>query len=243
MLMRAIACERLKCKGTLIWPAFLLIPVIPVILGCGNYLGNLELLKSAWYSLWTQVTLFYANFCFAPLIGIYCAFLWRYERFNTCMDALFARPVSYVSIYLSKYLMVCFVTALTQLWLAVLYVAAGKCVGLPGLPPAAIFLWIARGAVGGFVLATIQFFFASAVRSFAFPIAAGLVGGVSGLIAAGSQLGIFYPYSLMILGMNANRSEDMLSSHTALFLVLSAGYILLFLAAGISIISRREPQK
>lgn len=28
MLVKAIYCERMKCKGTLIWPAFLIIPVI-----------------------------------------------------------------------------------------------------------------------------------------------------------------------------------------------------------------------
>ena len=32
MLRRAVYCERLKARGTLIWPAFLLIPVIPVLL-------------------------------------------------------------------------------------------------------------------------------------------------------------------------------------------------------------------
>lgn len=243
MILRSIYCEHLKCKGTLIWPAFLLIPIIPVILGCGNYLGNLGLLDSEWYSLWTQVTLFYASFCFAPLIGIYCAFLWRYERFNTCLYALYTKPVSYASIYLSKYLMVCFVTLLTQLWLIVLYVAAGKYASLPGLPPTDIFVWIARGTVGGFVLATIQFFAAAMLRSFAFPIVIGLVGGVSGLVMANSRFGILYPYSLMLLGMNANQSEDMLSSNTPIFFLVSAVCIALFLAAGIYAVSTSEKGK
>ena len=66
MLIQLIRCEKMKCKGTLIWPAFFLIPVIPVLLGCGNYLSNLGILKSQWYSLWTQISLFYSNF-FLPL--------------------------------------------------------------------------------------------------------------------------------------------------------------------------------
>ncbi|MFR3031347.1 MAG: hypothetical protein ACLTNO_08655 [Blautia sp.] len=68
MLIKAINCERLKCKGTLVWPAFLLVPIIPAIMGAGNYLNNLELLRAGWYSLWTQISLFYSNFFFAPLI-------------------------------------------------------------------------------------------------------------------------------------------------------------------------------
>ena len=43
MLIKAINCERLKCKGTLVWPAFLLVPIIPAIMGAGNYLNNLKL--------------------------------------------------------------------------------------------------------------------------------------------------------------------------------------------------------
>lgn len=134
MLVKAIYCERMKCKGTLIWPAFLIIPVIPVLLGGGNYLSNLGLLTSEWYSLWTQVTLFYATFFFPPLIGTYCAFLWRYENFNGCRNTLFSAPVSYQTIYVSKFIQVCLMTLLTQMWFAVLFVAAGKAVGLMGLP-------------------------------------------------------------------------------------------------------------
>ena len=40
MIVKAIICERMKCRGTLIWPAFLLIPVIPILLGVvGSYLA------------------------------------------------------------------------------------------------------------------------------------------------------------------------------------------------------------
>lgn len=148
MLVKAIYCERMKCKGTLIWPAFLIIPVIPVLLGGGNYLSNLGLLTSEWYSLWTQVTLFYATFFFPPLIGTYCAFLWRYENFNSCRNTLFSAPVSYQTIYVSKFIQVCLMTLLTQLWFAVLFVAAGKAVGLMGLPSVHIVTWIIRGMAG-----------------------------------------------------------------------------------------------
>ena len=32
MLIQLIRCEKMKCKGTLIWPAFFLIPVIPAMI-------------------------------------------------------------------------------------------------------------------------------------------------------------------------------------------------------------------
>lgn len=236
-LKDCILCERLKCRGTLLWPAFLLIPVIPAALGSGNYLANLELLHSEWYSLWTQISLFYSNFFFAPLIGIYCAFLWRYENAGTCRCALFAQPVSSACIYLGKYLWILAVTALTQLWLCLLYLIAGKLCSLPGLPPAQIFFWIARGLMGGFVLAAIQFILAFLFKSFSTPVCFGLLGGISGLAAANSRFGILWPYSLMLLGMNANKSEDMLAS-PALFLAVCLFYLAALNFLGILLLKR-----
>lgn len=238
MLRKAIYCERQKCKGTLIWPAFLLIPVIPLLLGSGNYLSNLDLLKSEWYSLWTQVTLFYASFFFAPLIGAYCAYLWRNENFNSCRYTLFSAPVSYSTIYLSKFILVCILSALTQVWFTCLFLAAGKMIGLSGLPSSDIFFWIIRGMAGAFVIAALQFCIATEVHNFATPIALGLVGGVIGLLAANSKFGIFCPYSQMLLGMNSNKSEDVLGQNTILFFAVCGIYLI-----GITLIGIRRMRR
>lgn len=224
MLIKAIYCERMKCKETLVWPAFLLIPVIPILLGAGNYLSNIEILQSGWYSYWTQATLFYASFFFAPLIGTYCAFLWRFESFHGCRSLLFTRPVPYHIIYLSKFILVCLLSVLTQLWFTLLFVASGKVIGLPGLPPADILSWIFRGMAGAFVIASLQFLIATEIHNFATPIALGLIGGVTGLLAANSRAGILWPYSQMLLGMNSNKSEDVIGHGILPFLVACAAY-------------------
>ena len=240
MIVKAIICERMKCRGTLIWPAFLLIPVIPILLGAGNYLSNLDLLKSGWYSYWTQVTLFYATFFFAPLIGAYCAFLWRYENFNSCRNTLFACPVSYHTIYLSKFILVCAISCLTQVWFALLFLVSGKFIGLPGLPPADLCFWMLRGLAGTFVIAALQFLAAAEIRNFATPIAIGLVGGVTGMIAANTKAGLLWPYSQMLLGMNSNKSEDALGQHAAIFFVICVVYLLGVSWIGIKRIKRNN---
>ena len=239
MIVKAIICERMKCKGTLIWPAFLLIPVIPILLGAGNYLSNLEILKSGWYSYWTQVTLFYATFFFAPLIGAYCAFLWRYENFNSCRNTLFARPIPYHTIYLSKFILVCAISAMTQIWFALLFIASGKLIGLPGLPPADLCFWMIRGLAGAFVIAALQFLAATEIRNFATPIAIGLVGGVTGMIA-NTRAGLLWPYSQMLLGMNSNKSEDVLGQNAAIFFVICVVYLLGVSLIGIKRIKRNN---
>ena len=57
MLLRLIRAERMKLKRSPVWIAFILMPIIPAVLGTINYLGNIEILDSEWYSLWTQHTI------------------------------------------------------------------------------------------------------------------------------------------------------------------------------------------
>ena len=226
MIEKAIICERMKCKGTLIWPAFLLIPIIPILLGAGNYLSNLASLN--------------ATFFFAPLIGAYCAFLWRYENFNSCRNTLFACPVPYHTIYLSKFILVCAISGMTQIWFALLFLASGKIIGLPGLPPADLCFWMIRGLAGAFVIASLQFLIATEIQNFATPIAVGLVGGVTGMIAANTKAGLLWPYSQMLLGMNSNKSEDVLGQNALLFFVICAFYLLALSLIGIERIKRKK---
>ena len=82
MLLACMKSEQLKMRRSNIWIAFLILPIIPAIMGTKNYLNNLAILSSEWSSLWTQETLFYSNFFFAPLIAVCCSYLWRMENQN-----------------------------------------------------------------------------------------------------------------------------------------------------------------
>lgn len=81
---------------------------------------------------------------------------------------------------------------------------------------------------------------ASVIRNFAIPIAVGLFGGISGLLISNTSAGIYWPYSLMLLGMNSNKYDDMLSSQLPLFFFFSIFYILLFLLLGIWMLGKNE---
>ena len=61
-MMNLIRIEFMKLKKSNIWTSAVIIPMISVFLGSGNYYLNREILKSEWYSLWTQVSLFYGFF-------------------------------------------------------------------------------------------------------------------------------------------------------------------------------------
>ena len=62
MTLLCIRTEAAKLRRSVIWLACLLLPIIPAIMGVFNYQSNLGILTNGWYSLWSQVTLFYSNF-------------------------------------------------------------------------------------------------------------------------------------------------------------------------------------
>lgn len=57
------------------------------------------------------------------------------------------------------------------------------------------------------------------IRSFAVPVFCGLAGGVSGMLAASRGLGYVWPFALMQMGMNSNKSEDVLAGGLGAFLL------------------------
>ena len=80
MLIRCLKAELLKCRRSPVWIAFLILPIFPAFLGTFNYLANLGVLQSEWYSLWSQHTLFSSMFFLPALLGVFCAWQWRLEH-------------------------------------------------------------------------------------------------------------------------------------------------------------------
>lgn len=239
MLWKCVRMEQMKLKHSHIWLAFLTIPVIPAIMGAGNYLNNLGILQSEWYSLWTQHSLFYSNFFYGPLIALYCAYIWRIEHLNHNWNSLMTMPVPVRDIFLSKLLLAFGCTVALQLWMWVLFVITGHAVGLSGMPPMEILLWLLRGSVGGLAIAALQLVLSMVIRSFAVPIALALMGSILGLLAGNEGLGLYWPYSLMLMGMNANKTEDMVGN-LAGFGISTAVFLVMFTALGIGYLKKRD---
>ena len=240
MLFRCMRAELIKLKRSFIWIVFLVLPILSTLMGCFNYLQNIDILTDGWYALWTQATLFYSNFFFPPLIALYCAYLWRLENFNHNRNALMTSPIPISVLYSAQFLAVAVVVLLTQLYVGVLYVIGGLAVGMKGLPPAEIFYWLLRGSLGGLSIAALQLFLSSFIRSFAVPIAIALLAGVGGLAVVNTDYRMFYPYSLMLAGMNSNRSEDLLAGQMPVFYLSCAVFLVLFFALGIGYLKKAD---
>ncbi len=240
MLHLCIKSESRKLKHSVIWLACFLIPIIPAIMGTFNYLQNLEILTGEWYALWSQFTLFYAIFFYAPLIALYCSYLWRLEHLNHNWNVLMTMPVSVNSIFFGKLYVICKVTLLTQGWMFFLFFLGGKLAGLDGMPPSMIFFWALRGTVAAIAIGSLQLLLSMCIRSFAVPIGIALAGSVIGLLAANSGWGIFFPYSLMLMGMNSNSYEDKLTGETWQFLLSVLIFFLIFTMASLHMLKNRD---
>lgn len=240
MLFRCIRAENLKLRHSVIFLACILIPIIPAIMGTFNYLQNIDILKSEWYSLWTQHTLFYASLFYAPLIGIYCSYLWRLEHLNRNWNVLMSAPVSIPCMYFGKLFVILRVTLLTQLWVGVLYFICGKFAGLPGFFPAEIFYWLLRGTLAAIPIGALQLLLSMLIRSFSVPIGIALAGSVMGLLLSNKGYGLYFPYSLMMAGMNSNKNTDALTGSTLSFLLSIILFFFIFYGIAIYVLEHRD---
>lgn len=241
MLRACIRAEARKLRGSIIWLVFLIVPALSAVFGTFNYIQNREILHSEWYSLFTQHTLFYAIFFFSPMAGVYAAYLWRLEYAGRSLNTLMAAPVHPFCLFAAKLVAAMTLVLLTQTWVFLLYVFCGKLwAGLPGFPQMQIFLWMIRGALGAAPIIALQLLLSMIVRSFAVPVLMALGGGIAGMRIAANGLGLYWPYALMLMGMNANKTEDALAGAETGFVLACAAFTLAFCAAAYWALTRRD---
>lgn len=84
----------------------------------------------------------------------------------------------------------------------------------------------------------LQLFLSLVLRSFAAPVLLGLLGGIDGLLMTSRGAGLYFPYSLLCLGMRANNPGMDLPVGT--FLVSCLVYTVVFAALSVRWLSRRD---
>ncbi len=232
MLLKLIWIEQMKLKRSPVWLAFLLMPVIPAALGTLNYLNNLGLLKSEWYSLWTQHTLFTCYFFLPVMIGVYCAYIMRQEQNNHNWNKVLTMPAARSMVFVAKLVCVSLLLLMSELWIGVLFVISGLAVGMTAPPTREILTWCLFGTLGGMVTASVQLMLSLFFRSFALPVGISFAGGISGLLFLAKGLGHIWPYSLMAYGMRSNAPQQIMETGYAPFAVTCIVWI-----AGLTLVS------
>lgn len=220
--------EFLKLKGSPAWYAFIIIPVISAIIGTINYTANIDVLSDGWYSLWTQHTLFLAYFFMAVLIAVFCGCIWRIEHTGANMNVLLTH-CSPVKIVLSKFAASAFITTLSLIWVAVLYIISGKICGMEGTLPSNLSIWLLLGSIAAYSICATHLFLSLFIRNFVVPIALGFCGGIVSLVCLAKELPYITPYSLFSLAM----TENNLGLSIVPFLTSTILYTVFFLALSI----------
>ena len=195
--------EYAKLKGSPIWIAFVILPLISALIGTFNYQGNVAVLNDLWYSLWSQHTLFLCYFFMPALLGVYCSYLWRLEHTGTNWNQLMVH-ISPWKLVRDKLFCAMSVLGLSLLWISALFLLCGKMAGFTESAPSELIEWLLCGFLGGICICCIQLFFSLVIRSFSIPIAMALMGSIAGLMLTSHGLWYLLPYSLFSIGMRAN---------------------------------------
>src|SRR5690606_30349209 len=124
------------------WLVLMTLPVLSILIGSANYALNQEVLRKEWYSLWSQVSLFYGEFFLPVLIAIACSHLCRLEHANKSWRNLLTAPIAVSRIYLSKLAVLAWHMLLVQVVFFFLYLCAGKLLSLSAPPPKEILGWM-----------------------------------------------------------------------------------------------------
>lgn len=241
MLRRSLAAEWLKLRHSRLWMILIILPLISVFIGSANYYLNQGVLTKEWYSLWSQVGLFYGEFFFPILIAICCAYLWRLEHLNHNWNMIMTAPVPVASIFLSKLMIIGLLICVVQGILFLLYYAAGHLLGLPRELPEELFGWLLRGWIAGLTIGTLQLALSMRLRSFAVPVGMGLCATFLGLAMYVMDLGLFFPHSLLTIGMGV-LSQTGFSSYSehVLFLLVNLFYMIIISLLAIRWLSKKD---
>jgi len=240
MLGRAIRAEQIKLKHSPVWLAFLVLPILPAVMGTFNYVQNVGILQDEWFSLWTQHTLFSCYFFLPAIIGVYCSYLCRLEHSEHNWNSTLTAPVSFFSVYFSKLFSASIMVLLTQAWIGLLFIISGKIVGLNTALPQELPIWLLGGALGGIVISALQLCISLVIRSFAVPVGLSLIGGIAGLPVLSKGYGVWFPYSILSVGMYANNTNIDKNGSLVTLLVNSVLFLILFSTFAVLWLKKRD---
>lgn len=210
-----IKTEFIKLKKSNVWTSVAVIPMISILFGSGNYYMNREILQNQWYSLWTQVSLFYGFFFYAIILAITASYSWRMEHKDNNWNRILALPYTYSQLIISKFISISIVSLFIQSIFVVFYYITGKFIFQfqTGFPYE-VFLWAGISWIISIAICTMQSFISMKIKSFSIPVGIALFLCFVGIgfyifneIGLGENLAYFSPNSLLIVGMSSNKSE------------------------------------
>lgn len=232
-MKRSISAEWLKLRHSRIGLVLAVLPVISLLIGCANYYLNQGALQNGWYSLWTQVSLFYGEFFLPILIAICCAYMCRLEHVNRNWNMMMTAPVSVASVFLAKWIVVSVLILFAQALFMGLYWLAGTLFSLSDPFPVETIGWVIRGWYASLSIIALQLGLSLRIRSFATPIGISLCAVFIGLGMYVAKLGLFFPFSLLTIGMRVLSQDQLTTIQNILFWLINFAFMIIFASRSI----------
>jgi len=226
-MIRTISAEWLKLRRSRIGFVIAVLPILGLLIGCANYSMNRGALQNGWYSLWTQVSLFYGEFFLPVLIAICCAYVCRLEHLNKNWNMMLSSPVSIAAMFFAKWIVIGVLILFAQALFMALYWLAGTLFSL-GPFPMETTGWAMRGWYASLSVIALQLALSIRIRSFAVPIGVSLCAVFVGLGMHMAGLGLFFPFSLITIGMNVLNRDMLTEMQNILFWIMNMAYTIVF---------------
>ncbi|MFJ8514543.1 ABC transporter permease [Lysinibacillus xylanilyticus] len=239
-MKQSISAELLKLRHSRIGLVLIVLPSISLMIGCANFYLNQGILGNGWYSLWNQICIFYGEFFLPILIAICCSFVCRMEHLNRNWNMILTSPVSIASVFFAKLLVVSILILFTQAFFLGLYWLAGTLFSLPGHFPVETIGWSVRGWYATLSISALQLAISLRIRSFATPIGICLCAVFIGLGMYTANLGIFFPFSLLTIGMSALNQDQLTDIQNILFWVANLFFIIIFTSISIRRLKKKD---
>ncbi|WP_179811902.1 ABC transporter permease [Nocardiopsis sinuspersici] len=245
-----VLAELTKLRRSALWIVAVVLPLLAVVTGSVNYGGNTETLSVGWASYWSQVVIFYGMLFMSMGIAVMASAAWRMEHRGHNWNLLMATPARALSVIGAKLAALALVVAVMQLVLLVLVVLTGRFVlGLDGWPHWHSGAAALLGVVAALPVIALQSLLSMLVRSFAAPVALGLLGCVAGVgvlySGGGGAVSHLLPQALVTtalsLGSTAVADAGAVDLPAAAAVVLSAASLTLVLwGLAAAVLSRRN---
>ena len=233
---RVLSSERLKMSKSFVWLLIIGSPILSLIPGLlENQDHRIE--KISWELLLNVMSIMHAVLFLPVLSGIFAALICRYEHHDGGWKMLLSLPVTRLSVYLSKYVMIIGLLAAVQLTFLVMVIGLGLFCGASGSIPWSLLLSsIFGGWIACLPLAALQLAVSQGWSSFGAPLVLNVSLTIPNmLIANSSTYGPYYPWVQPMLAMMPYGDDGFGAFNLPIetLMMVVGGSFIVFFAAGL----------
>lgn len=184
------------------WPLIFLLIIMEVAtsftLAAGSVKSLTDFFAPNWNTLYFQAVSKHGMFFLPLFAGLFAAFLCFYEHKNGAWKQLLALPFPRWKIYLSKFLMLAILLAITQVVFMAGYLLTGNTINAEGeIPWKTVLVGVAGGWLACFPLAMLQIGLSTRFKSFGTALLFSISMVVPNIVITGlkSFLGAWFPFA------------------------------------------------